>query len=156
MLPFAYIVALFAKLGQIFTEGTPLKSTQKALFYLLLGIPILLINFFTDCFFFVRDLFNENLERKDFEEKIVMNQDTFHSLESITTDLMEGGEELIETQAVIRLVRRALCIEDRIQELVFGSKQGKNGNGVESSIFANNSISMLPPSSNGETLLLQK
>ena len=120
-----------------------------------------MINFFTDCFFFVRDLFNENLERKDFEERIVMNQDTFHSLENITTDLLESGEEQIETQYVIKLVRKALCIEDRIQELVFGSKQSKSGNGaqgaaVESSIFGNNSISMHPAASNGETLLLQK
>lgn len=66
LLPFAYLKSLLYKLKEILNSQTTLyyaKSIAEIVFFLILGLPVSLLIFITDCFYFWKNNFRDNLKK---------------------------------------------------------------------------------------------
>lgn len=124
MLPFAFFKGLYVKINlamRSVKKADRVKNWTKLFFFFFLGVPILIINLFTDFFYFWKNNFRDNLKKIIITK--ITSQLTSSSIKSLKFTAMQYMDEKIKAvhcRDFVKLFRTRMNINTHLQYLIYG------------------------------------
>lgn len=132
MLPFAYFKGLYVKANlasKSVKKIDRIRTWRKFFFFVLFGVPILVINLFTDFYYFWKNNFRDDLTKIIITK--ITSKLTSQSIKTVkfTTSRYKNEKVLaIYTTDFVKLFRKQMDINTHLQNMIFGQYVNANSN----------------------------
>ena len=124
LLPFAYFKSLLYKLKQILKSQTTMeyaKSIAEVCSFLIFGLPVSLLTFITDCYYFWKNNFRDNLKKIVIErEPSTITNYSIHKIKKLCDKYTGHRIKAVFGIDFVKRFREDLDINSLLQFLIFG------------------------------------
>ena len=124
LLPFAFLQSLMRKLQQIFKAKTNLQQIGKIVYFItftILGLPIMLLTFLADCWYFWEDNFRSKLKKIVIErDPSTINKNSIIKMKMLCEKYSHSRCKAIYTVDYVKRMREERDIGSLLQFLIFG------------------------------------
>ena len=126
MIPFSYLRSLLHKL-QLITRSVEtreyLASSAEAAMFAIVGLPLLTICLFTDCYYFWLNNFRTELKTIVIDREVsLLSIDAIRELKQVVGKYSQAKIRSVEYNHLSQIFRRKYSVENNIQYLIFGQE----------------------------------